>query len=1490
MMKKSLSILLTIILLFNLLPFAVFAEDTHAEEQISPVITLEDGYSEEPMVPTENEKEEILEGEMEILEADEESIEFVQNAADTGKIIVKHLVEVSNYPLREQHMTMSLGTHTVYANDIPDWVLAEPDRAKEVTLSYKDEIVIVVFYYKKDIYGGDFEFDESTGTIINYRDNMGTKPNAVIPETIRGVPVKKIGGEAFRGKNITSVVIPNGVLEIGESAFFGNKLVSVTIPDTVVTIGNQAFMANQLTSITIPNSVTTIGNKAFQGNQLENVIINHAVTIGKWAFYKNKLEDITIPNGVTTIGEGAFNQNQLKNINLPNSLITIEKQAFMYNQLKDITIPDSVTIIGEGAFYGNQLESVTLSNNLTRIETNTFSTNKLKNVTIPDSVTSIGIYAFLNNQLTSIDIPKSVTEISKMAFARNQINNITVRGSIPNFDISTFNDNPVKSISLPGDIDNPNFSEGIINLLPSEIIIVTDENSPVHTLAVNKGRAVQLTGKTVTFDLKGGEGNFPVHTVRLGEPLVKPEANPTKKNAVFKNWRINSDSAYDFRNVTANITIFAEWEEIIPDTATIIVKHVDADTKAELERETFVEELGTHTVNAKEIAGYTLADEASKQVSLTTKDEEVTVEFNYKKNQYEFDRSTGTIINYIGTDENVIIPETINGVSVVKIGDNAFKEKQIKSVVIPDSVTSIGEYAFSQNQLKNIVIPNSITNIGIYAFFQNKLTEVNIPNGITTVEDGVFSENQLESIVIPESVTSIGNFSFTQNQLKSIVMPNSIISIGVYAFYDNQLTNINIPYSMTNISNGTFKKNQLVNVVVPSNIIKINNDAFFQNPLEYISISSNTTDIYFKENSYPDVIPSSTVVIAVENSVAHSWAINKGISVQLVGKTANFDLNGGEGDFPVHTIKLGEPLVKPEAIPTKKNAVFKNWRINSDSVYDFRNVTGDITIFAEWEEIIPDTGTIIVKYVDADTKAELETETFVEQLGTHTVNAKKIVGYTLVGDESKEVTLTTKDEEQIVEFQYKKDLFLFDESTGTIINYIGTEQNVVIPETINGVSVVSIGDNAFKEKQLQNVVLPNTVESIGNYAFYRNTLQSIAIPESVTSIGREAFAYNHLKSIMIPSTVTSMEMNSLNDNPLEFISIASRGEIKDSNATIPSSAIVIAEQYSLGYSWAVHNKMSIQLIGKTATFDLKGGEGDFPSYTIKLGEPLVKPEAIPTKENAVFKDWRINSGSAYDFRNVTADITIFAEWEEIIPDTATIIVKHVDADTKAELETETVTKELGTYTVNAKEIAGYTLVDANSKEVILSIKDKTVIIEFNYKKDPTLDSVESLADMEVSYGTPRSSLALPSTVQVTLSNQTSQSLVVTWDNGTPTYDSEVAGEYIFTGTLAGDVRNPQNITAKLKVIVKPKPVNPKEPEAPTWPNGSVLTVSDITQTSMKLSWPSATDSVGVTGYRIYVDGMEYVTVADNVNEQVVTGLKADTSYTFAIKAFNEAGK
>ena len=94
------------------------------------------------------------------------------------------------------------------------------------------------------------------------------------------------------------------------------------------------------------------------------------------------------------------------------------------------------------------------------------------------------------------------------------------------------------------------------------------------------------------------------------------------------------------------------------------------------------------------------------------------------------------------------------------------------------------------------------------------------------------------------------------------------------------------------------------------------------------------------------------------------------------------------------------------------------------------------------------------------------------------------------------------------------------------------------------------------------------------------------------------------------------------------------------------------------------------------------------------------------------------------------------------------------------------------------------------------------------------------------------------------------------------------------------------LTDSAKTI--PQPTEP-DTEAPQWQDGSELTVSDITQTSVKLTWPSATDNVRVTGYRIYVDEVEYKTAGGNENAIIVTGLTAETSYTFKVTAYDEAG-
>ena len=61
---------------------------------------------------------------------------------------------------------------------------------------------------------------------------------------------------------------------------------------------------------------------------------------------------------------------------------------------------------------------------------------------------------------------------------------------------------------------------------------------------------------------------------------------------------------------------------------------------------------------------------------------------------YSVSGNNATIIGYKGTATAVEIPEYINGKKVTKIGNNAFANKSIKSVIIPDSVTSLGSYSF----------------------------------------------------------------------------------------------------------------------------------------------------------------------------------------------------------------------------------------------------------------------------------------------------------------------------------------------------------------------------------------------------------------------------------------------------------------------------------------------------------------------------------------------------------------------------------------------------------------------------------------------------------------------------------------------------------------------------------------------------------------------------------------------------------------------------
>ena len=109
---------------------------------------------------------------------------------------------------------------------------------------------------------------------------------------------------------------------------------------------------------------------------------------------------------------------------------------------------------------------------------------------------------------------------------------------------------------------------------------------------------------------------------------------------------------------------------------------------------------------------------------------------------------------------DVIIPKTINDYNVTKIETKAFDDKQLTSVVIPDSVTLIRDYAFRNNQLTSVVIPDTVTSIGDWAFYNNQLTSVIIENGVKIINYEAFADNNLTAVTIPDSVTDLSCYAF----------------------------------------------------------------------------------------------------------------------------------------------------------------------------------------------------------------------------------------------------------------------------------------------------------------------------------------------------------------------------------------------------------------------------------------------------------------------------------------------------------------------------------------------------------------------------------------------------------------------------------------------------------------------------------------------------------------------------------------------------------
>ncbi len=191
------------------------------------------------------------------------------------------------------------------------------------------------------IVAGNFTFDINRGMVISYSGPSGT--GVEIPSEIEGHAVIGIGDNAFNGKGLTSVVIPEGLLNIGKQAFRGNNLTELNIPESVQSIGEGAFRQNKLMTLSLPDSVSTIGVRAFN---------------------QNEITELKLPGNLEKLGGYSFADNKINSVTIPEGLKEVDGYAFRGNQLTEISFPDSIEVIGSGVLQGNDIVRITLGNNV----------------------------------------------------------------------------------------------------------------------------------------------------------------------------------------------------------------------------------------------------------------------------------------------------------------------------------------------------------------------------------------------------------------------------------------------------------------------------------------------------------------------------------------------------------------------------------------------------------------------------------------------------------------------------------------------------------------------------------------------------------------------------------------------------------------------------------------------------------------------------------------------------------------------------------------------------------------------------------------------------------------------------------------------------------------------------------------------------------------------------------------------------------------------
>ena len=678
--------------------------------------------------------------------------------------------------------------------------------------------------------------------IIGY---TGAGGNITIPSEVDGLTVRYIGNNAFAGNtDITGVTIPESLDDINYQAFMGcSNLSSLTLPDDYIFISDKAFVnCPKLKEVTLPRDAGV-----YRWEHAFGYLAAEPEYEGGDSEITGKVDGFKIiccynSDAHSYAREKGFDYELIDAYQCGDYLYQLDSTENEYydeeaDEWKYIS-KDYARIVEYSGLGGNiEIPSTLDGYEVRSIGDNTFYGNaSLTGVTIPDTVQSVGYSAFSNcENLASVTFPDAFLYINSRAFfGCPKLTEVTLyKYNGLDTDSSAFGF-VRKSAVVDGD-DEP-VPESYDKVEGFTIYCYT--NSSAHNYAVANGfdfvlldavtdgdyiysvdednesaTIISYTGTEKNLTIPEELGGYPVNTISGGafagnetiESVVLPETvhsigisafegctSLSEVNFSKESYISLSDKAFfDCPNLKS-LTFGSGYNNVSYNNSFGFEMTKDADGNDVIEKVPGFKVYCYYNSGAYRYA-------VDNKIDYVLLNKNIYGDFIY--NEYE---DSVTVAGYIGTDENVTVPGTINGKPVTVIGDSAFHNNQsIRKVTLPDSIKVIESDAFASSTLEEINLPEGLEDIGYEAFeYCQSLKSITIPDSVTFISSWAFNNcTSLESAKIGSGVMSINNYTFANcTSLKELTLSEGLESIGDEALIGcTSLKSITVPKSVNEI-------------------------------------------------------------------------------------------------------------------------------------------------------------------------------------------------------------------------------------------------------------------------------------------------------------------------------------------------------------------------------------------------------------------------------------------------------------------------------------------------------------------------------------------------------------------------------------------------------------------------------------------------------------------------------------------------------------------